>query len=100
MIAPTMTTARITIERIRTGVSIASANLGHSRRITMPIATGINTIANTSTAFENWMPRPSSPGRKYPIARFVISGKVNSATIELIAVSVMFSATSPRNRWL
>ena len=30
----------------------------------------------------------------------MISGSVNSATTELIAVSVMLSATSPRNRWL
>jgi hypothetical protein len=44
------------------------------------------------------MPSPSESGRKIEIARFVSSGSVNSATIELIAVRVTLSATSPRNR--
>ena len=34
------------------------------------------------------------------MARPVINGSVNSAIIELTAVRVMFSATSPRKRWL
>ena len=34
------------------------------------------------------------------MARLVISGIVNAASTELIAVSVTLSATSPRNRWL
>ena len=55
-------------------------------------------MRKTSTALLNWMPSPGTSGRNTEIAKFVSSGSVNSATIELIAVRVTLRATSPRNR--
>ena len=67
----------------------------------MPMATGTSTTANTwSGLAELQAELPASAGSKYPIARLVITGSVTTAISELTAVSVMFRATSPRNRWL
>ncbi len=53
----------------------------------------------TCTTFDHCSPRSPSVS-KYPMARLVITGIVTAASTELIAVSVMLSATSPRKRWL
>ena len=67
----------------------------------MPRATGTSTTANTCRVLPNCSPRlPPSAGSKQAIARFVITGRVTTATSEFTAVSVMLRATSPRNRWL
>ncbi len=62
--APAMTTISTITEMIRTGLSIASANRGHSRRTSMPSATGTSTIANTSSVFAHCMPSSPSNGSK------------------------------------
>ncbi len=99
--APTITTARMIMDAMRTGRSDAFAKFGHRQRTSMPSATGISTIANTFSDSTTSMPRiPPSSGRKYAIAKLTISGNVSTDSTELIAVSVMFSAMSPRNRWL
>jgi hypothetical protein len=96
---PTTSTARITAEPIRTGRSALAATAGRAARTAIPSTTGTRTIANTSTTSTNGS-RTSSCRPYQAIARPVTSGSVKSAMTELIAVSVMFSATSPRNRWL
>ena len=95
---PSTSTARISAEPMRTGRSIRARTPG-LRRTSMPIATGTSTIANTWTHL--------GERQRHLVAAVVVvdrqsvtSGRVNSAITELIAVSVMFSATSPRNRWL
>ena len=97
-IAPTMTIRSTTIDAIRTGLSAAMANFGFHQRTNMPIATGMSTIANTSTAFANCTPSSSWSGRNSRIAKLVMSGRVKTAMTELTAVSEMLRATSPRNR--
>ena len=89
------------IDAMRTGRSDAFAKFGQRQRTSMPIATGMSTIANTFSDSTRSMPTvPPSSGLKYAIEKLTMSGSVSTEMTELIAVSEMFSAMSPRNRWL
>ncbi len=57
--APTITTARMTIEPMRTGRSDAFAKFGQRQRPSMPSATGMSTIANTFS--DSTRSRPTAP---------------------------------------
>ena len=98
--APAMTSMSRIADAMRTGLSIRSANSGERRRIAMPMTTGRRTTAKTCSSLPVCIPRLSSSGAKCEIARLAMSGRVMIASTELMAVRVMFRATSPRKRWL
>ena len=54
----------------------------------------------TSMVFFSCRPTVMSPGWNQAIDRLTMTGRVRTAMTELIAVRLMFRATSPRNRWL
>src|SRR5699024_1298623 len=95
--APATSTTSMTTEAMRTGRSIDPANPGALARVSMPSTTGTSTTAKTVAASAKRrlsVPVCSSP--KWATARLVISGRVTTASTELMAVSETFSATSPR----
>lgn len=75
------------------------ANAGARRLTSMPRPTGSRISANTLTISTSGIDT-SSCRSNHAIAKPVMSGRVTTAMTVLMAVSVMLSATSPRNRWL
>ena len=86
------------IEATRTGLSMAMAKEGRHERTSIPRATGMSTIAKTLSVSTTSMPSWPPPGWKYAIERLTITGSVSTEVTELIAVSEMLRAMSPRNR--
>ena len=62
--APMITTARMIAEPIRTGLSIRTANAGRQRRTSIPMNTGMSTMAKTSRVFWNCRPTRSPSAAK------------------------------------
>ena len=96
--AATIKPTRISVEARRTGLSSRSARSGRHARRPMPMATGRITSTPTSMIFRvgggtAWSLASSSASPKA-----VQTGSVTRASTLLMAVSVMFSATSPRAR--
>ncbi|MNV83556.1 hypothetical protein D3C71_1773720 [compost metagenome] len=79
---------------------MARAKPGLKPRTSIPRHTGSSTIMKTSMVFLSCSPTVISPGWNQAIDRLTITGRVSTAITELIAVRLMLSATSPRNRWL
>ena len=88
------------IEKILTGRAMRWAKAGQRLRSHMPISTGPSTMTNTCSTLANCSGIACSPDMKCASDQLTISGKVRIDSAELIAVSVMLSATSPSARWL
>lgn len=89
-----------TTDRTLTARSRRRAAAVNLARMVIPIAIGISTRANTWITLSNWRPIELSEPTKPATDRFTMTGRVNSASTELTAVSEMLSARSPLNRWL
>jgi hypothetical protein len=94
-IAATITSTSTTAEAILTGLRMRSAQSVNRCRTAIPITTGISTIANTWMNFTGCRPTDALSSRNCDIERPTTTDRVNTASTELIAVSVTLRATSP-----
>ena len=92
--------ARTTALKIFIGFSMRALKAGMRRCTHMPSTTGTSTITTTSSTLPNCSGTTWPVRAKVAMAQLVMSGRLTMDSRVLMAVSEMFIATLPPNRWL